>query len=134
MYGGINEYIHRIGRTARIGHQGLATSFYNERNEDIQQELVNVLIECECKVPEFLSHLAPEDGKIEFDDDTDDEAEAEGEAPEGGEGSFGGDAGGVAVDGGAWGAAPADGADAGGFAAADTGFKAEEGTAAVAAW
>lgn len=130
MYGGIQEYIHRIGRTARIGHQGLATSFYNDRNEDMAQDLVNVLVECDCPVPDFLQHLAPEDGKVIFDDDTDEEAEA-GEV--GAEGGFGGGFGeetngdaGAAVAG--WGA-PADGAAEGGFAAAP-----EESAGGVAAW
>lgn len=78
MHGGIQEYTHRIGRTARIGNQGLATSFYNERDEDLAQDLVNILIECEQSVPEFLSHLVPEsDTKVQFDDDTDDEDAAE---------------------------------------------------------
>ena len=72
-HGGIQEYIHRIGRTARIGHQGLATSFYNDRNEDLAQDLVNTLIECACQVPDFLQHLVPEGGQPTFDDDTDDE-------------------------------------------------------------
>lgn len=79
MYGGIQEYIHRIGRTARIGNRGLATSFYNERNEDIAQDLVNVLVECEQEVPDFLSHLKPEPTEIQFDDNSEDEGEAEGE-------------------------------------------------------
>lgn len=128
QYGGISEYIHRIGRTARIGHKGQATSFYNDRNEDIAQDLVNVLVDCECKVPDFLSHLKPEDGKIEFDDDTDDEAEAEGEAA-----AEGGDAGDVDVAGSAWGAPAAEEGGDGGFAA-DTGFTADAAPAAVAAW
>ncbi|KAL2391667.1 hypothetical protein ABEF95_000082, partial [Exophiala dermatitidis] len=32
---GRNEYVHRIGRTARIGNEGLATSFYNEKDEGL---------------------------------------------------------------------------------------------------
>lgn len=59
-----------------MGHQGLATSFYNDRNEDIAEDLVKILMECDCEVPDFLNHLCPEDGKITFDGDaTDDEAE-----------------------------------------------------------
>ncbi|RMY14218.1 hypothetical protein D0867_07209 [Hortaea werneckii] len=146
MYGGIDEYIHRIGRTARIGHQGLATSFYNERNEELAQDLVKVLIECECEVPDFLAHLVPEDGKVEWDDDTDDEAEAEGEgfgeqtgginggvATEGAWGSAaqGGGDGGVAVES-ALGPAGQNGGDNGGFTADGDG--ANGGTAAASAW
>ncbi|GAB7359756.1 hypothetical protein MBLNU230_g6928t1 [Neophaeotheca triangularis] len=78
MYGGIDEYIHRIGRTARIGHKGLATSFYNDKNDDISQALVNVLIESKNEVPEFLNHLAPAEAeKPDFEDDTDSEEEQE---------------------------------------------------------
>ncbi|CAI2173831.1 16065_t:CDS:10 [Funneliformis geosporum] len=39
----IDEYVHRIGRTARVGNQGLATTFYNERNSEIAPELVKIL-------------------------------------------------------------------------------------------
>ena len=104
MYGGIQEYIHRIGRTARIGHQGVATSFYNDRNEDLAQDLVNVLAETSNPIPEFLDHLKPKEGaQIQFDDDTDDEAE--------------GDSGLTAATGGSWGAkAPAAEAETNGFA------------------
>lgn len=110
MHGGIQEYVHRIGRTARIGNQGLATSFYNERNEDIAQELVNVLVECDQPVPDFLEGYKPEESTaIDFNDNSDDEGE---------EGFGGGDA---------WGAeAPAEDA----AEPADTGFAADSGFAA----
>ncbi|KAK3635451.1 hypothetical protein LTR56_014735 [Elasticomyces elasticus] len=119
MYGGIQEYVHRIGRTGRIGHQGLATSFYTDRDEELQQDLVNILVECECEVPEFLAHLKPEEGAaVDFDDDTDDEAEVEETAGEDG----------VAAPA-AWGAETSaeEGADAGGFAADAGGFAADDG-------
>nr|POE90087.1 isoform 2 of atp-dependent rna helicase ddx3x [Quercus suber] len=125
MYGGIQEYTHRIGRTARIGHQGLATSFYNDRNEDIAQELVNVLVECECDIPGFLSHLKPEDtNKIDFDDNSEEEEAAEGFGATGGSSSASGE---VVAD--SWGRsdeAPA---------AEDTGFGADTGnTADTSGW
>lgn len=121
QYGGISEYVHRIGRTGRIGHQGLATSFYNDRNEDLAQALVNILIECECQVPDFLSHLVPEDGQLAFDDDTDDEAEGEGGDVWGGAAADGeGDAPAAA----GWGSAEPP--------AADTGFTADAGFTAAA--
>ena len=75
-YGGIQEYVHRIGRTARIGNIGLATSFYNERNDDLAEGLVKILKETKQDVPDFLESFKPDDTtNIDFDDDTDDEAE-----------------------------------------------------------
>ena len=44
QYGGIHEYVHRIGRTARIGNVGLATSFFNEKNEDIAEALLRIML------------------------------------------------------------------------------------------
>ncbi|KAI9374089.1 P-loop containing nucleoside triphosphate hydrolase protein [Aspergillus egyptiacus] len=70
-HGGITEYVHRIGRTARIGNEGLATSFYNERDSDIAPDLVKILIESKQPVPEFLAEYKPAD--LKFHDDTDDE-------------------------------------------------------------
>lgn len=82
-YGGISEYVHRIGRTGRIGHKGTALSLYTDRDEDLAQGLVNVLVECGCEVPDFLDHLKPEEGTVvDFDDDSDVEEETE-EAAEG---------------------------------------------------
>ncbi len=80
-YGGIQEYVHRIGRTARIGNVGLATSFYNERNEDIAEELVRLLLETKQEIPEFLESYKPEDTEnLQFEDDTDDEDETSADA------------------------------------------------------
>ncbi|KAI5300692.1 hypothetical protein KEM56_002263 [Ascosphaera pollenicola] len=76
IHGGTDEYIHRIGRTARIGNLGMASSFYNhDRNSDIAPELVKILLECNQEVPEFLENDKPVDGKVVFHDDTDDEDE-----------------------------------------------------------
>lgn len=122
QYGGITEYIHRIGRTGRIGNEGLATSFFNDRNDDLAEDLTKVLIECGCDVPDFLQSHIPEEGQeLDFDDNSADEAEAD----NGGEGGFesaeGVDAGEGATAAG-WGAAPA--ADDGGFASTEGGFSA----------
>ncbi|KAL4873589.1 hypothetical protein BDV12DRAFT_160318 [Aspergillus spectabilis] len=77
MHGGITEYIHRIGRTARIGNEGLATSFFCERDSDIAADLVKILIESKQKVPDFLEQYKPEGEVVNFHDDTDDENEEE---------------------------------------------------------
>lgn len=92
-YGGIDEYIHRIGknaypelpryptdyqtgRTARIGNEGLATSFYNhDKDKDIAPDLVKILMECNQPIPDFLEDEKPTDGVLRFDDDTDNEGE-----------------------------------------------------------
>ena len=75
-YGGIHEYVHRIGRTARIGNVGMATSFYNDRNEDIAEALTKLLVENHQVVPDFLESYKPENEKdLKFDDDTDEEGD-----------------------------------------------------------
>ena len=75
-HGGIHEYVHRIGRTARIGNVGMATSFYNDRNEDIGDALVKLLLETRQEIPEFLDGFKPDNvEELEFDDDTDEEGE-----------------------------------------------------------
>ena len=85
----INEYVHRIGRTARIGNEGLATSFWNEKNEDIAENLVRLLKETNQDIPDFLEQHIPDD--LNFDDNSDDEGQDGGkdEASGGGWGGAG---------------------------------------------
>ncbi|KAF3004182.1 hypothetical protein E8E13_006126 [Curvularia kusanoi] len=110
QHDGITEYVHRIGRTARIGNEGKATSFYNDRNEDIAEDLVKILIESKQEVPDFLEQFKPADpDTIEWRDGTDDESDGGIDAGAG----FGGDAGGFGGDAGGF------GGDAGGFGGDD---------------
>ncbi|KAJ5632818.1 ATP-dependent RNA helicase ded1 [Penicillium lividum] len=78
MHGGITEYIHRIGRTARIGNEGIATSFYNKRDEELAYDLVKILLETNQVIPDFLEAYRPEDNEVKFDDDTDNEDDNQG--------------------------------------------------------
>jgi ATP-dependent RNA helicase DDX3X len=134
QHDGITEYIHRIGRTARIGNEGRATSFYNDRNEDLGEDLCKILIESKQEIPDFLEQFKPEDPEnINWHDGTDDESD------DGLGGGFGGDAGGFGGDAGGFGGGDAGGFgggdDAGGFTAdgGDGGFSADS-TNKVDAW
>ena len=53
----IEDYIHRIGRTGRVGNKGKAISFYNENNKQIGYALVNELKKSGQKIPEFLEEF-----------------------------------------------------------------------------
>lgn len=61
------------GRTARIGNEGLATSFYNDADSDIAADLVKILVESGQAVPDFLQGFKPDTDVLTFDDDTDNE-------------------------------------------------------------
>lgn len=119
-HGGIEEYTHRIGksiphrkpvgwsltsagRTGRIGHRGLASSFYSDRDEPIASVLTRTLIETNQEVPDFLQSYIPEGAtatnlKFEADSDFEDNVDIGAGADTGG---------------GGWGADGADCADAG---------------------
>ncbi|KAL1843933.1 hypothetical protein VTJ49DRAFT_6876 [Mycothermus thermophilus] len=80
-YGGIEEYTHRIGRTGRIGHRGLATSFYSERDEPIASVLTRTLLETNQEIPDFLQQYVPENytpETLKFEADSDFEEDAGG--------------------------------------------------------
>ncbi|CAG8456726.1 15642_t:CDS:10, partial [Acaulospora colombiana] len=70
----IDEYVHRIGRTARVGNKGLATSFYNEKNSNIASDLVKILLECNQDIPDFLKQYSND---ILYDEDDEREMERE---------------------------------------------------------
>merc|ERR1712141_247960 len=53
----IDEYVHRIGRTGRVGNTGKATSFFDPgENADICGDLMKILSECQQEVPDFLKN------------------------------------------------------------------------------
>lgn len=81
-YGGIQEYVHRIGRTARIGNTGMATSFMTDRDEEIGEDLVKLLLETKQDIPPFLEHHMPEGGNVVWDDDSDAEDDMNGDGGE----------------------------------------------------
>ncbi|XP_056414123.1 ATP-dependent RNA helicase DDX3X isoform X2 [Hyla sarda] len=56
----IEEYVHRIGRTGRVGNLGLATSFFNEKNINITKDLLDLLVEAKQEVPSWLENRAYE--------------------------------------------------------------------------
>ena len=44
----IEEYVHRIGRTGRLGNTGQATSFYDAKTDGgIASGLLTVLVDCQ---------------------------------------------------------------------------------------
>lgn len=62
---GIDDYVHRIGRTGRAGNKGKATSFFdptNDKNVELAASLVDILSNAKQVVPAFLQELAGEGG------------------------------------------------------------------------
>lgn len=51
----IDEYVHRIGRTGRVGNRGRATSFYDpEDDAHITGDLVKILKQADQQIPDWL--------------------------------------------------------------------------------
>ena len=56
----VEEYVHRIGRTGRVGNLGLATSFFNDKNRNMAVDLVELITETNQDLPEWLANLSKE--------------------------------------------------------------------------
>merc|ERR1711970_1669833 len=56
--GDVEEYVHRIGRTGRMGNLGLATSFFNDKNRNLVKDLVELIIESNQELPSWLEAMS----------------------------------------------------------------------------
>jgi len=56
----MDDYTHRIGRTGRAGNEGLATSFFNDTNLNLCEELLSYLQEHDQEVPAWMEEMAEE--------------------------------------------------------------------------
>jgi ATP-dependent RNA helicase DDX3X len=59
---GIDDYVHRIGRTGRAGNVGRATSFVNENSRAILRELCQTLEEANQEIPSWFEQLVYQSG------------------------------------------------------------------------
>ncbi|VDN12835.1 unnamed protein product, partial [Dibothriocephalus latus] len=60
----IEEYIHRIGRTGRVGNLGKATSFFNEKNRNLAEDLIERLEEVHQVIPSWLKSIVDEPNRM----------------------------------------------------------------------
>ncbi|XP_017058487.1 ATP-dependent RNA helicase bel isoform X1 [Drosophila ficusphila] len=58
----VEEYVHRIGRTGRMGNLGVATSFFNEKNRNICSDLLELLIETKQEIPSWMEDISSDRG------------------------------------------------------------------------
>jgi probable ATP-dependent RNA helicase DDX4 len=64
----VQDYVHRIGRTGRVGNRGKSTSFFDpEFDAGIAEDLARILLEANQAIPEFLGS----DGTAPIRDDGD---------------------------------------------------------------
>ncbi|CAM6100426.1 unnamed protein product [Calypogeia fissa] len=61
---GVEDYVHRIGRTGRAGATGLAHTFFAEQDGKYAKELIKVLEGANQKVPQELRDIAARGGFI----------------------------------------------------------------------
>jgi len=54
----VDDYVHRIGRTGRVGNVGFALSLMNDKNRGIGKELADLFIENEQDCPAWLERFS----------------------------------------------------------------------------
>jgi ATP-dependent RNA helicase DDX3X len=57
MPSNIDDYVHRIGRTGRVGNIGYATSFINTKNDNIFRQLYEQLQKHDQEIPPFFHDI-----------------------------------------------------------------------------
>jgi ATP-dependent RNA helicase DDX3X len=62
MPNNIDDYVHRIGRTGRVGNVGHALSLINDKNRNMVKELVELLVENQQELPDFLERMGGHSG------------------------------------------------------------------------
>jgi len=60
--GGIEDYVHRIGRTGRAGNKGIAYTFFAQKNSRRAPELIKLMEDAEQSVPQALRDMQVWDG------------------------------------------------------------------------
>ena len=58
MPSNVDDYVHRIGRTGRVGNLGAALSLFCEKNRNVGRELAELLIENEQDCPQWLEQMS----------------------------------------------------------------------------
>lgn len=53
----IDDYVHRIGRTGRVGNTGIAVSFMSDADRTIAQDLYKLFVENNIEIPNFLTSI-----------------------------------------------------------------------------
>ena len=54
----IDDYVHRIGRTGRVGNLGMSTAFFTDKSRALAGPLVKLLSDANQEVPSWLEHMA----------------------------------------------------------------------------
>jgi ATP-dependent RNA helicase DDX3X len=62
MPNNIDDYVHRIGRTGRIGRKGKALSFFNQKNRNVARDLYDLLTEAKMDCPGWLDEIMARGG------------------------------------------------------------------------